>query len=525
MKVLYTVLGIFAYFISSAQIPEPAMYWLKVFGGSSGDQVDQFSTKTPDGGFIITLSTSSLVGPFTDTFCSAVPSYVSTIFAKYNSDGNIREWFKCRKSSWADTGYIFMFQTIDNKFILGGVANSGNSWLIRKEDASGNTLWVKAYGGSGSQMLYSMTPTDDGGYILFGSSYGNDGDIGFHYGSLATRDYWVLKVDMNGDKLWSRVYGGTGEDIGGSVVPGPSGGCYIVGSTNSTDYECIGSHGNTEVFIARLDINGDIVWRKMLGGSGYDGGGEGEGCRAIHNGSGGILVATTSGSNDGDVSHQINYPGNNVWVINVDSANNIVWDKCYGGGGTEYPNSICRGTDESIWIMGCSQTSGGQVNTSYGGKDAWLVHTDGTGTFLTAKVLGSTGQDIGSMVYPLSDGSVFVGGYYGAGSGVFPISFQGGVLDAYIAKFSPWPDGIKSVSLNFPVTVYPNPASERINIISGNQGNAHVQISDAIGRLVYECGFSSEMQLSVLDWSKGLYYVQITGANGYERVIQKLVIQ
>jgi hypothetical protein len=523
-KLLYFLFIIFS-FTATAQVPEPHMLSLQVLGGSGAEEFVSSNVVTPDGGFIILLSTNSTDGPIADTFvCPAVSTSIKGVFIKYNSTGTIREWYKCRQFSWSDTGYIFMFQTLDDRYVLGGVANSGNKWVIRKEDALGNVLWIKAYGGSGSQMLYSMIETDDGGYIFFGSAYGGDGDIGFHYGSPGTRDFWVLKVDANGDKVWSKVYGGTSEDIGGVVVSAPGGGCYIVGSTNSTDFECAGNHGGTDVCVARMDNTGNIIWRRMLGGSGFDGGGESEGCAAIEDGKGGLLIATISGSNDGDVSHQINYPGSNIWVINIDSSNNIVWDNCYGGGGAEWPNSVCGAGDGSLWIAGVSRNVGVQINHAYGNKDAVVLHIDSIGNFLNAKVLGSSGIDCGYLVYPLSDGNVLAGGYYGAGNGVFPNVFNGGVIDAFLVKYSNWANEIQPLSISSKVIVFPNPANESVNIKAIDNSLCRITVYDILGRMMYDNTITKNIQIPVNEWRAGLYFVQIVSENGYTEV-QKLTVQ
>lgn len=497
------------------------MLSLQVIGGEKADQVSSNASRTPDGGLILGLGTNSVTGPIASSFCNTPSS--RALFIKYNSDATAIEWSRCRQNSWSDTGYGYMNQTADGKYVLGGVANSGNNWVVRKEDATGNVLWIKAYGGSSSQMLYSMMAAGDGGYILFGSAYGGDGDIGFHYGSAATRDFWVLKVDANGDKVWSKVYGGTGEDIGGSVVAAPGGGCYIVGSTNSADYECTGNHGATEAFAARLDAGGNIVWRKMLGGSGNDGGGENEGCRAVPDGKGGLLIATISGSADGDVSHQINNPGSNIWLIDIDSAGSIVWDNCYGGGGAEYPNSVCYATDGSIWIMGCSQTAGGQVNAAYGSRDAYVVHADGAGNFISAKVLGSTAQDVGYIIHPLSDGLVLGGGYYMQGNGSFP-NIHHGFSDAFLVKFTNWPDNVADISLADAISVYPNPARELVNVGAPVNRHGSVAVSDVLGRVVYTNAITNQLQITVRDWQAGIYYVRVKGEDG-SNAVQKLVVQ
>jgi hypothetical protein len=444
------------------------------------------------------------------------------VFVKYNSDG-AKEWFKCRQSAWSDTAYTFMFQTLDEKFVLGGMANNGSKWVVRKEDGAGNGIWTKAYGGSGSQMLYSMIQTDDGGFIMFGSAYGGDGDIGFHYGSAGTRDFWVLKVDTNGDKVWSRVYGGTGEDLGGAVAMASDGGCYIVGSTNSTDNECTGNHGATDAFVARLNDSGILVWSKMLGGSGFDGGVENEGCNAVADGKGGLLIASASGSSDGDVSHQINDPGSNIWVIQLDSTGGIMWDNCYGGGGTEYPNAVCYATDRSIWIMGCSQVAGGQVNVAYGSRDAYVVHMDSVGNFLNAKVIGSTAQDVGYIIHPLRNGLVFGGGYYMNGNGTFP-NIHNGFSDAFVAKFTNWTNEIQVFSTEVQFSVWPNPSRDAVIIEKYNDIPSTIVVSNTLGRTIYNSTINSKIWIPVHEWAAGMYYVHLINDRGY-REVQKLIVK
>ncbi len=251
--------------------PVTPMISLETIGGDGSDQILPYTTKTPDGGFIIGLNSLSSTGPITDDFCSE--PHGRMIFVKYNASGSAVEWSKCFSDSWSDSSFLFLFETTDDKYVVGGMKNSGNRWVIHKEDATGGLIWNKSYGGTGTQQLYGMAALSDGGFVMFGSAYSGSGDMGFHYGSTFTRDFWVLKVDRDGEKVWSKIYGGTGDDIGASVLPAPDGGCYIVGSTGSTDYDCTDNHGSKDVFVARLDTAGDIIWHKCIGGSGSDGGG------------------------------------------------------------------------------------------------------------------------------------------------------------------------------------------------------------------------------------------------------------
>ncbi len=214
------------------------------------------------------------------------------------------------------------------------------------------------------------------------------------------------------------------------------------------------------------------------------------------------------------MTHRVTEFGNNIWLVNVDSDGNVLWDNCYGGSGQEYPNSICRTTDGDIWIMGCSQTAGGQVKYGYGDKDAWLVHTDSDGNFLNAKVLGSSRQDVGYMVYPLSDGSVLGGGYYRYGDGGFSLyPLHGGEKDAFLAKFANWANEIHSVAPNTSISIYPNPAHDFIQIRCQGNEKGKVSITDVVGKVVYTGEFKKQLQLSVRNWHSGMYYVQVLQDN------------
>jgi hypothetical protein len=512
----------FLAFSLKAQVPEPALISLRVYTGDGGDGIGTKVEKTSDGGFILGIGSNSSTGTVVDSFCNS--PHNRAIFAKYSADGVIKEWDMCRKSTWGDTGWGFVFQTVDSKYVFGGTASSGNSWVIRKEDASGNILWTKGYGGTGSQMLHDMISTEDGGYVLFGSSYGGDGDIGFHYGGSGTRDFWLLRVDANGNKLWSKVYGGTQEDLAASIMKAPSGGFYLVGSTGSSDFDCTGNKGRSDVYIARVNTAGEMIWHKCIGGSGNDGGGEGEACRGITNGKGGVLIATGTRSSDGDVTHKINDIGRNVWLVDIDSNGSIEWDNCYGGGGDEYANSLCIGTDGGIWLIGCSRLVGGQVNVAYGASsDAYVIHTDSNGNFLNAKVLGSSGQDAGYMIYPLSDGSVLAGGYYGRGDGVFPTADPSGV-DAFLVKFANWSNNVATVESGSSISVFPNPASERINIATSNNSIIRVIVTDIVGSVVYQSDFFNSIQIRINNWTPGTYLVQLIDEDGC-REVKKVTVQ
>jgi len=502
----------------AAQAPEPPMLSLKLIGGNSTDLVLTPVIKATDGGFILSYETGSTTGPI-DSLCSVTDPDI--IFQKYNGDATVLEWTKCFAAD-GDTFLIYMFPKNDGGIVFGGEYKSGLGWgfYICKQDVVGNIIWSHGYSKGNGPLLRDMIATNDGGYIMTGNLSYADTNFAIHYGSFMDNDIGVIKLDSSGNKVWSKVIGGTGDDLVSKIVYAPDGGCYIIGTTTSDDFDCTGNHGNSDAYLARLDQYGNLLWHNDLGGSGYDAGG---GTYACADNKGGVIIATSSGSNDGDISNQIDVGGHDIWLIEVDSTNTILWNNCFGGGGYEYPNSVCKAADGSIWTAGVSDNKGGEIDTAYGSEDAWIVHADSVGNFINAKVLGSTGQDEGDMIYPLSNGNVIAGGYYENGNGSFNISWGGGA-DAFLVEFAPWTTVIKQVSaINNDIKIYPDPANEQVTIEMKQKGTYAITITDVMGRLIYKAKYVDKDEIDIKGWQRGLYYVQAISENGFKTTKKFLV--
>ena len=267
--------------------------------------------------------------------------------------------------------------------------------------------------------------------------------------------------------------------------------------------------------VTYVDNNGNILWHKDLGGTGYDGG---EG--AWPDGSGGVIIAGNTNSHDGDITHYVG----GIWVLDVDNSGAIRWNNSYGNGGAESPTSICKAIDGSIWIAGTSGTKGGEIDTVYGNTDSWFVHTDSIGNFLNAKVLGSHKQDVGTMIYPLSNGNIIAGGHYDTTGCVFPFIAWGGG-GAFLTIFAPWPESVREINaINNVIKIYPNPANEKVTVETTEKENYTVIVTDVVGRKLYNGTLIGQLQIPVNNWRAGIYYVQVNNAEGY-RSEQKLIVQ
>jgi hypothetical protein len=499
--------------------PEPAMLSIKGIGGDQFDQTVPWVTKMPDGGFVVAIATSS--DPATGnigSFCG-LNGYRS-VFTKYNADFSISEWSKCYQAN-GDSGLIHFFSGSGGEIVLGGgfTSTAGWGWLIARHDAAGNVLWQHNYSKGGGAQLRSMIATEDGGYIMMGEAYYTDTNVLVHHGSWMDADLWVLRVDSNGNKVWSNVIGGTYEEAGIALVPAPGDGCYVLGATQSSDYDCSGYHaGGQDAYLARLDKDGNILWHKCLGGSGYEASSY-SGCGAA-DGKGGILMAVSTTSTDGDVHHHINRE--DYWVLNVDSAGGIVWENCFDGGEYDYPSAICKATDGSVWVNGWKSSAN---------EDVFVVHADSVGTFQSSVTISSSGKDRGQMIYPLTGGSVIAGGYFSKNDGTFsPLNFYSDFLstDMFLAVFAPWNVGVKDISLTSSIKLYPNPVDKLLHVEINESGTLQsIGIVDVVGRLVLGHELSPgvrNVDIPTEMLAKGVYYVQIVDGNG-ERFVEKIEIR
>jgi len=131
----------------------------------------------------------------------------------------------------------------------------GTDILLIKTDGSGNVLWSKTFGGTGTERAFTVQQTIDAGYIIggFTTSSGAGGN-----------DALLIKTDASGNMLWAQTYGGTLSDICHSILQTPDQGYIFTGFTNSF------GAGNSDVYLVKTDMDGNILWTKAYGGTGID---------------------------------------------------------------------------------------------------------------------------------------------------------------------------------------------------------------------------------------------------------------
>lgn len=208
---------------------------------------------------------------------------------------------------------------------------------------------------------------------------------------------------------YSKLFGGRLSDHGASICPARAGGFVVAGTTSSNNGDVTGNHGNSDVWIIKLNANGGIEWQKVFGGSLYDS------AFAIAPASdGGYVVAGSSNSSDGDVSGVLSsQQGINMWVFKIDSLGQLVWQKTFGGSSLDAASGVAETTDGGFVVAGYtySPAGSGNVTTSWGSGDAWVLKLSGVGNLLWQRSLGGALNDQVFSVVATGDGGAATAGY------------------------------------------------------------------------------------------------------------------
>ena len=490
----------FSYTFLSGQVP--VIDKERCFGGNDWD-IPYSLEITNDGGYIVLGSSESLDGEVYGNHGSK-----DLWVVKFNSEFDTI-WTKCLGGSereWADnivqtqdSGYILCADTYSTDGDVHGNHGETDVWLV-KLDAQGDTLWTRCYGGSASDWSNRIITLEDSGYLVCGGVRSNDGDV---HGNHGQPDIWVLRLNSNGDTLWTKCYGGTAYDRA-EILIRTNDNCYIMaGCSSSDDGDVHGNQGLIDYYIIKINDTGDTLWTRCYGGSDneciYD---------IKQTADNGFIVTGYTKSDDGDVHGQ--HGDYDAWVMKLNETGELEWEKCLGGTSSEYTTKTLETSDGGYIFAGYTQSSDGDVHGNHGESDSWLIKVDSQGDTLWTKCYGGTYYDEIQDILATDSGFVFAGYSDSEDGDVLSERFEGHdywMVRLIIPEIPELPDEL-SLQENR-IRIYPNPTLGNLKVECPELKELRIYNSPGNLKLV---ACSHDVDLTA--YPAGIYFVSVTDING-----------
>lgn len=264
-----------------------------------------------------------------------------------------------------------------------------NNLIVGLLDSNKQLSWLKVYGGSRTDIGYRICLLADSNYAILASTESSDRDV---TDSIGIRNIWVLKIDRQGNLLWQHCYGGLADNEALSFAATPDNGLIILGAATVPGGDMPFHYGNSPLsfdwLVIKTDSLGNKQWVKTVGGTGDEGV-----TGSIMVANNGYYLASYSSSTDHECSDVSWHPGVNTnydfHLLKLDTAGTVEWDSSYGSRADDIVyNAILDPRDSSILIAGQVQDSGYMVQQYFGNNDGWVIKTDKNGKLLWTKTLG-----------------------------------------------------------------------------------------------------------------------------------------
>lgn len=500
---------------------QPALQWQKTIGGNNQDILYAICSGSAGGILLGGGSTSNSSGEKNENSRGGSDFWVVAL----NAAGQI-QWQ--RTIGGGDNDSLFSAAaTNDDGWITGGISSSdisgektentrgggGDFWIV-KLDQNGNIQWQKTIGGNRLDVLRSIQQTDDGGYIAVGPS---QSDVSGEKtepsrGINGSIDYWILKLDSTGTIEWQKTYGGENYDNAWSVIQTSDLG-YLVGGFSASN----ANYDKTENCRGNADY-----WVLKLDADGMIqwqrtlGGSENDHLEKVIEVNGGYLLGGHSFSEiSGDKTSFLRGEAD-FWVIKLNPLGGILWQKTIGGEAGDFPYSLQENNDGTILIAGESDSniSWEKSENARGISDMWVLNLSPEGEINWQKTIGGSAADSVKQTLILPNGELLL-----AGNSRSPISGEKaenarGETDYWIVKLE---YGNLSTddhaNAKDPVTIYPNPTN---GIIKMNHSEIlsvnEISLYNMAGQQIQIKSFA-ENQLE-FEAAAGVYLLKVKNKNG-----------
>jgi hypothetical protein len=498
--------------LCSVQLFSQDILWEKSIGGKHADYLFD-AVPTADYGFL--LAGSSLSGK-TGKKTDANQGDLDYWLWKMNEHGDL-EWQK----SFGGTGSDFLQRielTNDGGFILVGTSNSPKGegkkedsrgqediWVI-KLDAKGVEEWQKTIGGSSQEMVQSVRQTADGGYII-GASSASEVSGDKETTSRGAMDYWIIKLDKKGKIEWQQTYGGLYNDFLKSIEQTHDGGYIVGGYSNSPESgdKNNRNYGIGDYWVLKLNKSGSLEWQKTLGGDKDD-----QLSTLIQTRDGDFILGGNSNSGISESKSKSNKSGTDFWVIKLDKAGEEIWQNTYHFGKSDILTSIVENEDKTLLIAGFakSEVTGTKKTDKAEINDYAFIKVKENGEEIFKRTVGSSGEEIMRKVIITRDGGYLLTGT-SSGKASRDKKSAVGSQDFWIVKLK----NEKKPKEDKPaIEAFPNPTAQYTNVIIGyDYEKGTCSVFDLGGRQLQSFDIAKERTIPVDlgGLPEGIYVVEI----------------
>jgi len=475
--------------------PNGDILWHKVYGGSDIDRGASIALDNV-GNVYVTGDFRSQHVDFGDSSASDISSkgQEDIFLIKLNKDGEFI-WFQRYGANAKDAGISLHFDNLNNLLLTGFFAlqvdfNPGGSGgelesagfidaLVLKLDTDGNYIWARAF--RGTEYVKGLFINSDiynnvyvSGYF-YGTADFDPSNAEIHNEtSNGERDFYVTKLNSDGDFVWAGSIGGIVDDRAISIAIDKQNNLYFTGffgfeaDFDMSEEEYVLSASDTsDIFVFKINDAGDLMWAKQIGGVGFD-----EAREVVVDNDGNLLLTgqfeETVDFNPG--LEEVNFTSSgrkDVFLLKLDADGKYIWNKKIGGKFDDYSYALSIDKANNIYILG---TFTGRADFDFGADKDILKSNGARDVFLT-KILDNTTTNI--------------------------------VNDVLDNKFQ----------------LFPNPAINNISLAGTNKLTA-IEIRDINGRLVLE-KIIDDNQIDISSFRKGVYFVTIKTEN--TQVIKKII--
>lgn len=488
-------------FTGQAQVP--VFDWVRSAGGSGYDSCRDVVASS-DGSIYVTGEFSGSVdfdGPGINGQGGELTSvnYSDLFVARYQSNGTLL-WVRSADGadgygiSAIDDGGVYVTGSFGGSIDFDGPGINGQGGeltsmgsadlFVARYQSNGTLLWVRSAGGTDSDVGLDITAGNDGsasvtGYFHESADFDgpNINGQGGEVTSMGSADIFVARYDSNGTLLWVRSAGGNNAppdeqefgDSGHGITAASDGSVYVIGDfLNAADFDGLGVNGQGgevsgqwyDVFVARYDSTGALLWVRSINGSG---GNSGLGIATASDGSfyvTGIFFATTDfdGPNANGLGGEITSLANSadIFLARYDGNGILLWVQGAGGNNWDESIGLATSSNGSVYVTGLFEAAadfdgsgttgqGGEV-TGTGPDDIFLARYNSDGSLIWVHSAGGVGHDHSYGVAASNDGSIYVTGYFEATADFDgPANGQGGEVtsmgkhDFFLARYTEGP--------------------------------------------------------------------------------------